>query len=142
MDLAWKELGNNCANHRQAVMGRDCWSRRTPDPQVLAGPVVPSATRVTVCTTGSIFSWAWPCCSENSAVPNPLWASHQTPPVSPVQRDKGCLATLLGELSCPAAGRETEPPQCLLAFRYHSMAGNWPAPDPCRQRHPLHTRKG
>lgn len=46
MDLACKELENSCAKHRQAVVGRDCWSRM-PDPPVLAGPV-PSATKVTV----------------------------------------------------------------------------------------------
>lgn len=70
VDLAWKELGNNCASHRQVAVGKDCWSKRASDLRVQAGPEVPSGKKSQFCTTGSIFSWIWPCCSKSSAVPS------------------------------------------------------------------------
>lgn len=71
LDLAWKELGNNCANHRQAAVGRDCWSRRmclTHECRLGQSSLQPPKSQF--CTTNSIFSWIWPCCSKNSSVPS------------------------------------------------------------------------
>lgn len=77
------------------------------------------------------------CCPR--LVPNPGPAN--TSSVTHVIRQRLFCHTA-GGLSLPVAGRETEPPQGPLAFRHYSVAGDWPVPDPGRQRHPLDTRKG
>lgn len=118
------------------------------NPHVQVGPVVPSASRGTgfVLQTASSPGFGHAGLNKKTkqnklfkVVPNPLWASQHNQCHQP--QGRGCSATLLADRSLPAAGRETDPPQCLLAFRQHGMAGDRTVPDPCQQSHPLNTRK-